>query len=36
VDLTTWHRVRLVGGFLTRWLRSRQRRRTSAGPPLPS
>jgi hypothetical protein len=36
VDLTRWHRARLLGGFLTRWLRSRQRRSTSAGPPLPT
>jgi hypothetical protein len=35
VDLTIWHRVRLVGGFLIRWLRSRQRRMKSAGAPLP-
>jgi hypothetical protein len=34
VDLTGWHRIRLVGGFLARWLRSRQRCTTSAGPPL--
>ncbi len=30
VDLTSWHRTRLLGGFLIRWLRSGQRRRTSA------
>ena len=34
VDLTRWHRLRLVGGFLIRWLRSGHRRRTTAGPPL--